>query len=129
MITFDHNNKSITGAVGTTRENVLEYLTTLKKDDGNPPETNQDVIDIIMEDIKRHKPEAIVVMAQGLTDRPFSFVEQYGGRLAIPLKILHMTHHKATEIAETLLDHYDSSKELIELLIIGTIMAITEKVK
>ncbi len=127
MITFDHNNEHITGAVGTTIDNVREYLTNLKDDNGNPPETNRDVVDIIMKDIERHKPEAVAIMTQGFTSKPFSFVELYGGDKTVALQMLHIAHGTATKAAEALLNHYGNNKELIELLVIGTLMAIMEK--
>lgn len=124
MITFDHSSDTISGTVGTTKENISNYL---KQIEDTNPETVGDVVSIIFEDIQKDLPEAVAMLMYGFNDDAIDAMMQHANPyiFTLLLQIYDMVERGSTitHAAELLLKNMKDNEALIKVLIASALMA------
>ncbi len=126
---LNHDAESIFDAIGTTKDQVIDYLSNLRDTDGNRPETLKDAADLIVADVRKESPEAVGVLSQVFTEKMLDNLMEKGGghaMIGIGLAALIGVAEKPSYVLEEVVNNTDEHEDLLIILLVTFLASINK---
>ena len=126
---LNHDAESIFDAIGTTKDQIIDYLINLRDTDGNRPGTLKDAADLIVADIRKESPEAVGVLSQVFTNKMLESLmikDESHVIIGIGLNAIMSTAEKPSYVLEEVVNNTDECEDLLILLLVTFLASINK---